>query len=183
MKLFDRFLLALYTLGVMAALFAIGLAVAGWTTPVEMFRISLVHYNERLLVGALVIVFLILSVRFFLWALSGEKRVIQAVVHETGLGHVKISVEAIENLAFRAVNQIRGVREVKPRVVCLPEGIHLFIRVKLSPETNIPQTTDEIQARVSDYVSEVAGISLKSVKILVDGIASETKSGTPRKLN
>ncbi len=183
MNLFDRFLLALYTLGVMVVILIIGLAVAGWTTPVELFRIALIHYNERLIIGAVLVVFLIVSIRFFLWALAGERRIIQGVVQETGLGQVKISVEAIENLVHRAVNQIRGVRQVRPRVVCLPEGINLFIRVTLSPEINIPQTTDEIQAKVSDYISEIAGIRLKSVKILVDGISSETRPGATRKLN
>lgn len=182
MTYFDRFLLLLYTLGTMIVLFVIGLAVAGWTTPIYLFQVSLSRYDHRIIIGIITVVFLILSIKFFLQSLTRERRLPQAVVHETGIGQVRVSNEAVENMVSRIVNQVRGVREVSPRVIFLPEGINIFIRVVLLPEINIPQTSDEIQNRVTDYMSEVAGIKIKSVKILVENISGETKPGTPRKL-
>lgn len=182
MRFMDRFLMLLYTLGVMAALFVIGLAAAGWTTPVNAFQRYLMNDTERSVIALVVIIYLIMSIRFFLQSLATEKRPVQAIVHETDMGQVRITAEALENLVIRVVNQVRGVREVKPRVVCTPEGINIYVRVTLSPETNIPKTSDEIQNNVTNYMDEVAGIKIKTVKLLVDGIASEAKPGTARKL-
>ncbi len=183
MGLFNRLLLLLYSLSIMTALFILGLAVAGWTTPIKLLQTYLTGYNERIIIGVIIAVLLIISIKFFLQALSVEKKPVQAVVHETELGQIRVSVEAIENLIYRVIKQIGGVADIKPRVTCLPEGINIFLRVVLSPEVNIPETSDEIQNRVRDYISEVAGVKVQSVKILVDSITPEVKSGTPRKLN
>lgn len=182
MSILNRFLLLFYTLGIMVALFAVGLAVAGWTNIINMFQLSLARDNDRLIIGSITVVFLIISIKFFLHALSNEKRPSQAVVHENSNGQVRVSAEAIVNMVCRVVNQIRGVREVNPRVSFKPEGIYLFIKVIFLPEINIPQTSDEIQDKVNNYMSEVAGITIKSIKILVENISSDIKSGAPRKL-
>jgi len=183
LKIFDKVLLAFYSLGVMAALFLIGLVAAGWTAPAQIFRIYMAHLNGRTVVGVIVLIYLATSVRFFLMSLSVERRPAQALVHETGMGQVRVSVEAIENMVRRAAGQIKGVRDIRPRVVCLPEGINIFIRVVLAPETNIPEATDQLQRSVADYVSEIAGVNVQTVKILVDSISSETAPGATRKLN
>ncbi len=182
MNYFNRFLLVIYTLSVIAASLVLGLATAGWTAPIEMLQLSLTRYNDRMIIGTVVAVFMIVSIRFLLHALSSEGRPNQAVVHETSIGQVKISEEAVANIVTRVVNQVRGVREVSPRVVFSPDGINILVRVSLLPETHIPQTTDEIQNKLANYMSEVAGINIKAVKILVESISSELKSGTPRKL-
>lgn len=182
MNYINRFLLVIYTLGVMAALFVLGLATVGWTTPFDMLQSSLYRYHDRMVIGTVVAVFLIISIKFLLHALSREPHLTHAVVHETDIGQVKISDEAIANIVTRVVNQVRGVRDVSPRVVFSPEGINVFVRVSLLPETHIPKTTDEIQNNLASYMSEVAGINIKAVKILVESVSSELKSGTPRKL-
>lgn len=182
MNLFERFLLLIYTMGIMAAIAIIGFAAAGWTTMIHILQLSLHNYNQRLVMGTVAVVYLLLSIKFFLQALSTPKRISQAVVHESGIGQVRVSAEAVENMVCRVVKQIRGVREVNPRVNFLPEGIIIFIKVALLPEINIPQTSDEIQSKVTNYMSEVAGINIKSVKILVEGISPESKAGIPRKL-
>ncbi len=183
LNMFNRILLFLYSLGVMAALFVFGLVVAGWTTPVNFLRTYLANYNQRLIIGAVIAVFLIISIKFFIQSLSVANKPAQAIVRETELGQVRISVEAIENLIYRVANQINGISEIKSRVACLPEGINIFLRVILLPEVNVPQTSDEIQNKVRDYISEFAGVSVRSVKVLVDSIAAESKPGTSRRLN
>lgn len=183
MNYFNRFLLVIYTLGVMAVMFVLGLAALGWTTPLFLLQAYLEQYNNRVIIGTVVVVFLIISIKFFLHALSREASPSQAVVHETGLGQVKVSEEAICNIVVRVVNQVRGVQEVHPRVVFSSDGsISIFVKVSLLPETHIPQTSDEIQNKLTNYMSEVAGVNIKAVKILVENISTEQKPGNPRKL-
>ena len=183
MNFFNRSLLFIYTLGIMALLFVMGLAAAGWATPVNVLQTYLAGYNERIISGIILVVYLIISIKFFLQSLSVKKPPVQAIVQETELGQIRVSVGAIENLVRRAIGQVNGVRDLVPRVSCTSEGINIFLRVTLSPEVNIPQTSDEIQNKVKDYITEVAGINIQSVKILVDSISSEVKPGAPRRLN
>ncbi len=183
MKFFDRVLLSLYSLGVMAVLLIVVLAAAGWTTPVEWFRVAILHVNDRLVIGVAAAVYLLLSIRFLFLALSTEKRPAQAVVQETAMGQVRVSVDALENMVRRVTAQIKGVRDIKPRVACLPEGISVFLHVTMAPETNIPGTSDEIQQKVGAYIEEIAGIKVQAVKILVKSISESDNSQGTRRLN
>lgn len=183
MKLLDRILLVIYTLFVMTGLFFLGISAAGWVGPLERLQIALVHQSGRSVAGLLTLIFSVISLKFFLQGLMSEKRPVQAIVHEGELGQVRVSLEALENMVRRVCYQIKGVTEVKPRVSYTPEGTSIFVRVVLAPEINIPATSDEIQTRMKEYVMEVAGINVRSVKVLVDSISSETKPGILRKLN
>lgn len=182
MNILNRLLLIIYTFGVMVVMFVLGLVTLGWTTPLDLLQIFISRNNERIIIGFIVVAFLIISLKFFIQALSSEKMPAHAVVQETGMGQVRVSVDALENLVYKVTGQIKGVREVKTRVACYPEGVSIFIRVILSPEVGIPQTSDEIQTRVKDYITEIAGIKVQSVKILVEDISSDAKAGNTRKL-
>lgn len=183
MKFFDRVLLSLYSLGIILILLLAGLSAAGWTTPVEWLRIALLHTNYRLILGVTALVYFALSVRFLFLALSSAKPPAQAVVQETGMGQVRVSVDALENMVRRVTAQIKGVREVNPRVACMPEGVSVFLHVSMAPETNIPGTSDEIQQKVGAYIEEIAGIKVQAVKILVNSISASEISQGARKLN
>lgn len=182
MKFFDRFLLVVYTLGVMALLLIFGLVSAGWTTPVNLLQIYVLDYSNRLVIGIFILTFALISLKFFLQALSTGHVPAQALIQETDMGQVRVSIEALENLVYRVVMQIRGVRVVKPRVVCRPEGVCVFVRAEVTPDTVIPDTTLEIQNKLQGFIKEYVGVPVHSVKILVDNI-TENKSGTSRKLN
>lgn len=183
MGFFNRFLMVLYTLGIMAALFVFGLAALGWTAPVDFLQISLLHDRNRLIIGSVIIFFLFISMKFFLQALSGPAVSEQAVVKETEIGQIRVSIDALENMVYRVGNQIKGVREIRPRVACFPEGIKILIKAVLLPDVSVPEVTDEIQSRVKHYISEHVGINVATVKILVEDISPEMSKGMPRKLN
>jgi uncharacterized alkaline shock family protein YloU len=182
LRVFDRFLMIIYTLGVIMALFVLSLIAIGWTIPMNFFRLIILYDANRLVTGMIIAFYLILSIKFFLQALIREKSPPQAVVYESGLGQVRVSAGAVENLVHRVAGQMRGIKEVKPRIICRPEGLDIFVRVALSSEANIPKTSEELQNKVRDYMSEVAGINVRSVKILVDTISADTKPGMQRKL-
>lgn len=183
MNFFDRFLMVLYTLAVMAALFVFGVAVLGWTTPLESLQIYLMQERAKIITGTVILFFLFISMKFFLRALSMEEAPEQAVVKETKMGQIRVSVRALENMVSRVAYQVKGVRDINPRVSCQPEGVKVFIKAELSPDSSVPDVTNEIQVRIKDYITENVGISVESVKILVEDISTEIKQGTTRKLN
>lgn len=183
MNFLDRFLMVIYTLGIMMLLFIAGLAALGWTTPVELLQLSLFYDRDRVIVGSIVVFYLLVSLKFFLQALSGERAPAQAVVRETEMGQIRISVEALENITFKAASQIKGVKDVKPKVACLPDGVKIMVRVVVMPQISVPQVSDEIQATVREYITDTVGIKVLCVKVLVNDISSDISKGMPRKLN
>ena len=67
---------------------------------------------------------------------------------------------------------ICGVREAKARVVGVPQGVGIKIKIAVSPDTNIPVISSEIQEQVKQQVLEVTGVEVHDVLILVDKIAA-----------
>lgn len=176
MRYIDRGLLIIHTLA--AALFSLlGLAMSfGWLAPLDIVRTSLNDQYGRLLFGILGGVFFLISLRLLCTSterISGK----QAIVHETPLGQVKVSLHAIENLIKKVARQIRGVRDVKAYVtVGNGSEIMVQIRTTVTPEINIPSLTAEIQQTVKEYIFDVVGITISAVKIFVDNISADVRT-------
>ncbi|HWI54386.1 MAG TPA: alkaline shock response membrane anchor protein AmaP [Desulfobacteria bacterium] len=179
----DRLLMVIYTLGIMAALFVAGLAALGWRAPVDLLQVSLLHDRGRAIIAGLIVFFLFLSLKFFLQALSRAAIPERALVKETEMGQISVSLDALENMCFRVANQVKGVKDVKPKVAWYPEGIKVLLKIVLTPDVSVPEVTDEIQSMVKRHISENVGINVAVVKILVEDISSEISKGMPRKLN
>ncbi|MFZ5639591.1 MAG: alkaline shock response membrane anchor protein AmaP [Bacillota bacterium] len=178
---FDRTLLALYSLSLMALFLFIALmAAVAKTSPLDWLSVALMHQNVRLTVGAIALIYLLVSLKFFVRSITGRHEPAQAVIQDNALGQVRVTVEALENLVHKVTSQVRGVREVRPRVTCPPEGVVIFVRAAVTPDISIPQVSEEIQARVKDYVAEVAGVNVAGVRILVDSISSDLKPRVQR---
>lgn len=183
MGFLDRLLMLIYTLGIMIALFISGLAALGWTAPVDFLQVALLHDRDRIIIGSLIVFYLLLSLKFFLQALSKSVVLERALVKETEMGQISVSLEALENMVYRVANGIKGVRDVRPKVVYYPDGIKILIKIVIAPDISVPGVTDEIQSKVKTYISEHVGINVSVVKIIVDDVSSEMSKGMPRKLN
>jgi uncharacterized alkaline shock family protein YloU len=128
------------------------------------------------LVSLLVAIWAIYS--FYSLQFSGSKKAEAKYVQidTTNQGQIHITMEALESYIVRAVNTVKGVREVKPKIKVLPEGMKLLLRITIAPDTNVPDVTKDIQQKVSQYLKEYGGIEVSDVEVVVDKIAQPTKS-------
>ncbi|MHB8169927.1 MAG: alkaline shock response membrane anchor protein AmaP [Thermincolia bacterium] len=174
MGLFDRALLTLYSsfVGIMSVIML--LVALGWTDIGYYLSYAFATDEHRYVIVAGSIIFFFISVKLVLAAFH-KKGVVNTLIQDTAMGQVRISLEALEGLVKRVSYQVKGVREVKPYIIVEPNGVKVLIRTVVSPDISIPEMTNEIQSGVRDYLSEVAGISVHSVKILVENISSELK--------
>ncbi|MBS3968766.1 MAG: Asp23/Gls24 family envelope stress response protein, partial [Clostridia bacterium] len=76
----------------------------------------------------------------------------------------------------RAVSTVKEVKEVKPRIKMLSEGMALLLKITIIPDTNVPNVTREIQEKVSQYLKEYCGIEVFDVEVVVDKIAQPVRS-------
>lgn len=94
---------------------------------------------------------------------------------ETEIGHVQISLRAIESLVQRTAKGVRGIRDVDVRVFPSPEGVAVALSLVAAPEIPIPQISEEVGHRVRSQVRESMGIPVDDVAIEIRNIVGEAK--------
>lgn len=169
---FDRGLLLLYSLTVSGFLAGFLLALLGWK-PVLAVAAEIFAPERRALVLACLAIFIVAGLRLLYASVKPrrkEERV--ALIEENSLGQVQVALGAIENLVARVVSSFSGIREVRPRVVTVPEGVVVQVRLVTTPGLKIPEVSQEIQERIKETVREVTGITVHNVRVLVDNITT-----------
>lgn len=174
LKFVDRIVLSVYTLA-LAALSGLMIVVAIFPERVQpqlWLEEALASASGRWWIGFIGAVFFSVSMRLIYVAFkrSGGG---QPVVHETGLGVVAISLDAVENLVRKTARGVKGVREIKAIVTHGKDGLSVLLTGTISPEVSIPQVSEEIQSSVRQYVKRVVGVELADVRLQVENIANE----------
>jgi uncharacterized alkaline shock family protein YloU len=178
MGIIDRIVLTIYTLALafISGLMILVAAAPKWASPHLWIAESLTSARGRWVLGLIGVAFFAVSVRliFFAFARRGGG---QPVVHETDLGDVRISLDAVESLVRKVARSIKGVRDIKAVVVHGKDGLQATLRGTISPEVSIPEVSEEIQTAVRQYVKRVVGVEIASVRLEVDNIASDNRRG------
>ena len=168
---FDRTVLALYSFFLTIAMLLSLFVLAGWRYPVNLLQSIGINRDQKETGIALLIVFVLAGIRLFCVSLKRQKSGKHAVVNDTALGQVRISLQAIEGLVEKKALLISGVRQVKPKIVAEPPGISMYMNIVVTPDINIPELSGLLQEQVKEYVFEVTGITVNNVKILVESFA------------
>ena|GEM_PF-2535152 len=173
----SNFFFSLLGLVVASVIFATAL---GWYAPIVILIEPLFATRDaRLAMAAaslLVAIWAIFSFYSVQFSTSKKNEAKYVQIETTDHGQIHITMEAIESFITRAVSTVKGVKEVKPRIKVLPEGMTLLLRITIAPDTNVPNVTRDIQQKVSQYLKEYGGIEVSDVEVVVDKIAQPTKS-------
>lgn len=174
MGIFDRIILSIYTF----LLAFLSLAVV----LISLRLISLEHVWTSLSLiygqweaGLVAAVFLLVSIRLLLAGLRSRGSG-NTIIHHNEMGDIHISLDAVENLVEKAARHVRGVRGVKVRASHSTAGLKLRVKAVISPESNVPSVTAEIQQRVAEYVRNTVGVELADMQLLVENISNDFKS-------
>lgn len=180
MKIWDRFLLALYAiLGILAAL-VVGALIyfrnqMSWNFMDYTMRLA----DSPLSVGILVAVALVLlvwSIRMLCLAFRHEPKVDKSSVsvQHTENGSVRISVQAMDMLVKQAIGNTEGVADIKTRIVNHEDSITVKIDMTLESDVHIPNVTMLMQRSIKNFIEEFSGIAVREVTILVGKIIEVT---------
>ncbi|AWB45095.1 alkaline shock response membrane anchor protein AmaP [Paenibacillus sp. CAA11] len=163
-KILDRLLLFIYSLsiGVISAGTILLLSDAlPYTLDMKLER------NLWITVIVVAAILFVLSLRFFYVSVRRSRNSLPSIDQRTEFGDIQISVETIENLAYKAASRVRGVREVKTRIRMSDAGLEISIRALVDGETSIPPLTEEVQKQVHDHVEEITGIPVAYVSVYI----------------
>lgn len=171
----DRIYIAVMSLGYLAVSFLLVVIALGWTTPLIFVENYLLQQTNRWIMGLTGGVVFIVALTLF-WSSFRTKPVKKAFVHGTSLGLINITIPALENLVLKAAKSVNGVRDVKPFLRVVSDGVIVSLRVHILPDVNIPDATENLQKTVKEYVQKTAGITIKEIKILINRVSWENKS-------
>jgi uncharacterized alkaline shock family protein YloU len=170
----DRLVLTIYTLllAIVSGMMVVVAIAPDWMQPHVWFAEAMTTPRGRWAVGVIGAVFFAVSVRLIAVAFR-RRGGGQPVIHETAMGEVRISLDAVENLVRKTARSIKGVREIKAIVSHTKDGLHIFLMGTISPEVSIPEVSEEIQSQVRTYVKRVVGVEPIDIRLQVENIANE----------
>ena len=173
MGIIDRIVLTVYTLALacLSGLMVV-VSITAWEEPFRVLEEALQSGRGRFWVALIGALFFSVSTRLIAVAFT-RRGGGQPVVHETSMGEVRISLDAVENLVRKTARAIKGVREIKAVVSHGKDGLHVFLSGTISPEVSIPDVSEEIQSAVRQYVKRVVGVELTEVRLEVENIGNE----------
>ena len=171
-KLFDKILLALLLIVVIAvALALIGMA-AGFISAHMVDSVLSYPYTGpvgALMTGVIGLLLLIIAIRLLFFGVSGQKQsaLSAALIRASEVGTTYIALAALDDMAQRFCKSQKQIRECVTAIGASAQGINVNIKIALMPETNIPEFTDELSHSLKEHIEKYSGIQVTDVRILV----------------
>ncbi|HHW17922.1 MAG TPA: alkaline shock response membrane anchor protein AmaP [Firmicutes bacterium] len=173
MGIVDKIVLTLYAFALTLVSFFSLLVSLGWRRPLDRILEAIEIPGGRTAVGVISGFLLLASLRFIYFAF--QRKPVQALVHDTGMGEVRISLVAVKSLVSRVASRTPGVREVKASVRTGDHGLVVSLELKVAVDANLPDLADKVQKAVTSYVRDIVGVNVESVKVSVSDIALEAR--------
>jgi hypothetical protein len=169
----DRVLFALFNLIiVILSAYVMGTAL-GWLGPADQVaRVVFSTYQVEAVLLSLVIFFL--GLRFlYMGTAPGKDKQQPGFVHDSELGQIKVSLEALEQVAEQAVAIQRGVRQAKIQLQVQDGGASFRIRVATNGQQNLVELARSLQAAVKEQVEKVTNVRVLDVVVVFSKVGSE----------
>ena len=131
--------------------------------------------NDRLyswLVLAIGAIFIILAVAIISSSFAKREPRL-ATVEGCSNGQINISFSAIENMVRKASSDIIGIKELKPEIKRMNNGIVICLHVVVLPDLNIPELVNSLQETVKTQLESMSGLKVIEVKVFVANVANE----------
>lgn len=165
MKLLDRLLLwVLSILAVMLSLLLVVLVLAPSLSWLQVFSVRTV---VGVLSGLCILSAIVLFVRR---ALSRQSRE-AALVEEGEDGSAYVTLNVINDMARRIVQEAEGVRTCKSAVKNGESGVDVELELALHPGVAVAPLAALLQKRLKDRIYEMTGIHVGKVSIMVEAAA------------
>jgi len=137
------------------------------------FSVSAIIDNGQPVIWALLIVAAALycawSIYLIIKAFSRKPRIDKSSVSlQSGeTGSVRVSVAALDTLVKEAVNNVRGVGDIKTYIINHEDSITVKIEMELLSDEHIPNVTMLMQRDIKSFIEEYSGIAVREVSIMV----------------
>ncbi|HOB87168.1 MAG TPA: alkaline shock response membrane anchor protein AmaP [Bacillota bacterium] len=121
------------------------------------------------LAGGVILVVALLLVSLALRT-DAKRRPPDTVLVENDFGEVRISLTAIENMVHRVAQQQKGVKDNSRKVNVSPQGLIVYLTVRVMPDLELPALVSELQEKIKNYIEKITGIVVFEVKVKIENI-------------
>lgn len=173
MSALDR--VVLFVVGIFLTILGVDLAASalGWRGPASL-AVLLEEFGAGVLETLVAAALCILAGLHVLYIGVRQERD-EGIRQETEMGHVRISLRAVENLVRRIAADVRGIKDVDVAVHPSPEGVAVELFLVVNPEVSIPQISDDVGRRVRSQVRETVGVDVGDVSVAIRNIVGEAR--------
>ena len=175
MGIIDRIILSVYTL--LLAVASLGLILLSMRlVSLDFIWTTISYINGQWEAGFVGALFFLVSIRLLLAGVRSRVNGKDSIVHHLDMGDVHISLDAVKNLVEKTARHIKGVRNAKVLVSHNEQGIRVRIKAVVSPESNVPIVSSEMQKRVQEYIKNTVGVDLVDIQIMIENISNDFKT-------
>jgi len=121
------------------------------------------------------LVFFLLNIFVLVTSLKGRYNA-RYICQDTESGVVKISSDAVENIALGLSKRFNGVKDAKAKVKFKGTDVGILIKLTVLPDVNVPDLCKSIQVRVKESVEATMELSVKQIDVNVDGVSAAQES-------
>lgn len=115
-------------------------------------------------------VFLLLCITVLFSVVKFRRRE-KTVKLKSPYGEVRVSLGAIEDFIKMIKDQIRGVKEIRPKVFVRPTGLKIYAKVSLWSDRNVHEMTQDLQDTIRRYIQDTLGIQeIGEIRVFVSKI-------------
>jgi uncharacterized alkaline shock family protein YloU len=176
MNLFDRFILTIYSLALTilsVIVLAASLHIVSFETALSTLQAIYELDTVRYAYAVAALIFFLISLKFLFqgFRMKKNRAAHEAIVNQTELGGVSISLTTIEAIALKASRKIRGVKDVKAIIKANEAGTSVLLKLSVDGETPIPGIVDGLQKSVKGQIESVVGMEIREVDVKVVEVA------------
>ena len=173
--IFMLFIILLLIFSLKCFLIAFNVIQQGFLVKIISQILSLIYSNfsNQILLGLLGLLLFFIAL-YLIWLKQKMIQQLPAVKIATDDGEIKITTGSLERIILNILEDIEGVKEIKPDIqVQKNGGIRAILQLVVSPDCNIPDTAHSIQRKLKEELPRISGVEAKEIKIIVNKIDYE----------
>jgi hypothetical protein len=172
MNLFDKFLLALILLLMLAASLFIG-CVAASVVPLSVVTNFLDGLTGRwevntFIFGGIALLLFIIVIRLFVASYGGDKSQSYTRLSVTENGEIAISIPTIRQITAAFVATKPDIAASSSVIYPAKEGISVRLRICVKEGAILPEVTKAVQKELKAHLETVTGLVILNIKVEVD---------------
>lgn len=184
MKLFDKFLLALILLLLLATSLFMGCLAAGlvsyagvigFLTGMGIFSkdftpsaIGALSDVNSLIIGGAALVLFIVVIRLLVASYSGDRSQSYTRLSITENGEIAISIQTIKQIAAAFISTKPDIAASTSAILPMRDGLSVRVRICVKESTLLPDVTKALQKELKAHLETVTGLVIKEIGVLVD---------------
>ena len=137
---------------------------------INLLYSNFINQTILVLIGS----FILLVALYLIWLKQKMAQQLPYIKVSTDSGEIKISTYSLEQIILTILNDVKGIRRIKPEILVQKTGnIKTILQLVIDKDSNIPNIASLIQQKLKEELPKVSGVEVEEIKINIDKIEYE----------